>query len=94
MADSCPNPVLAFFTKFILSLLARIIIHEELNPDPDTSAQHSQQGLDYHQALLLAFRERNPQKARQVMIEHMESAESFMLNINRPKTSKLIHSHH
>ena len=86
MADACPNPVLAFFTKFILSLLARIIIHEELNPDPHISSHHSQQGLDYHQALLMAFRERNPDKARQVMIEHMESAESFMLNISRSKT--------
>lgn len=85
MADVCPNPVLAFFTKFILSLLARIIIHEELNPDPQTSSQHSQQGFDYHQALLMAFRERNPQRARQVMIEHMESAESFMLHTSRPK---------
>ena len=63
MADACPNPVLAFFTKFILSLLARIIIHEELNPNPQTSSEHSQQGFDYHQALLMAFRERNPQKA-------------------------------
>ena len=87
MADACPNPVLAFFTKFILSLLVRIIIHEELNPDRHVSSHHSQQGLDYHQALLMAFRERNPYKARQVMIEHMESAESFMLNMSRSKTT-------
>ena len=87
MANACPNPVLAFFTKFILSLRACINIHEELNPDPQTSSHHNQQGFDYHQALLMAFRERNPQKARQVMIEHMESAESFMMHISRPKTS-------
>ena len=87
MADAWPNPVLAFFTKFILCLLARINIHEELNPDPQTSSHHNQQGFDYHQALLMAFRERNLQRAMQVMVEHMESAESFMLHISRPKTS-------
>ena len=87
MADACPNPALAFFTKFIFSLLARMIIREKLHPDTHISSNHSQQGLDYHQALLMAFRERNPDKARQVMIEHMESAESFMLNISRSKTS-------
>ena len=84
-----PDRILSwlYFTKFILSLLARINIHEELNPDPQTSSHHNQQGFDYHQVLLMAFRERNPQRARQVLIEHMESAESFMMNISRPKTS-------
>ena len=93
MADAWPNPVLAFFTKFILSLLARINIHEELNPDPQTSSHHNQQGFDYHQALLMAFWERNLQRAMQVMVEHMESAESFMMNTSRPKTSLPTHSH-
>ncbi|MGA1599234.1 MAG: FadR/GntR family transcriptional regulator [bacterium] len=79
LADACPNPVLSFFAKFILSLLARIIIHEDMTPDPQISERHSQQGLDYHQALLQAFRARDPESARQVMIEHMEAAESFML---------------
>ena len=62
-------------------------MHEKLNPDPQTSSQQSQQGFDYHQALLMAFRERNPQRARQVMIEHMESAETFVLYVSGPKTS-------
>ncbi len=82
LADACPNPVLSFFAKFILSLLARIFIHEEMDSDPSISEQHRQHGVDYHRNLLEAFRARNPEMARQVMIEHMESAEAFMLQCN------------
>jgi|TARA_B100000315_G_scaffold118998_1_gene109028 DNA-binding FadR family transcriptional regulator len=80
LADACPNPILSFFAKFILSLLARLFIQEQLNPDPELSKKHQINGVNYHQKLMQALRDDSPEKVRQLMTEHMESAEIFALN--------------
>ena len=86
LADACPNPVLSFFAKFILSLLARLFIQEQLNPDPELSKKHQMNGVNYHQNLLQALKDGSPDTARQLMTEHMESAEMYALScLNREK---------
>ena len=86
LADACPNPVLSFFAKFILSPLARLFIQEQLNPDPELSKKHQMNGVNYHQNLLQALKDGSPDTARQLMTEHMESAEMYALScLNREK---------
>ncbi len=80
LADACPNPILSFFAKFILSLLARLFIQEQLNPDPELRKKHQMNGVNFHQMLLQSLRDNSPEKARQLMTEHMESAEMYALD--------------
>ena len=86
LADACPNPVLSFFAKFILSLLARLFIQEQLYPDPELSKKHQMNGVNYHLNLLQALKDGSPDTAGQLMTEHMESAEMYAMScLNREK---------
>ena len=86
LADACPNPILSFFAKFILSLLARLFLLEQLNSDPELSKNHQMNGVNYHLMLLQALRDGSHEKARKLMTEHMESAEIYALScLNRDR---------
>lgn len=78
LADACPNPVLAFYCRFINTLLKNMAVCRKIYQTP----QH-ELGLQahvYHRQLVDAFREGDRRLARQAMYEHMVAAESILLD--------------
>ncbi|MGO4715488.1 FadR/GntR family transcriptional regulator [Bradyrhizobium sp. 2TAF24] len=73
---ACPNPLLALMCRFV---------NEAINwtigtvGDNELSWAFSCANIDYHRRLIVAFRSGDAVQARQVMLDHVLSAESFLM---------------
>ncbi|WP_027855607.1 FadR/GntR family transcriptional regulator [Marinobacterium litorale] len=75
LAQRCDNVMLAFIGRFINDMIRDLVIFKKAQlPEQQ---EFSCANLEYHTKLLEAFRARDAQAARQLMLEHMQSAEHF-----------------
>ena len=74
LSESCPNPVLAFVCRFLNELLTDLMVYKNaLDRD-----QFGTANVDYHSKLLTAFKSGRADRARRLMTEHMQDAETHM----------------
>ncbi len=79
LAERCPDPLLAFVGRFLNDLIKDLVIYKKVQlPE---QVEFSQDNLFYHRALIAAYRERDVAKVRQLMAEHMSSAERFNIEL-------------
>nr|WP_067294529.1 FCD domain-containing protein [Marinobacterium profundum] len=79
LAERCTNPLLAFIGRFLNDLIRDLVIFKKARlPE---QREFSCANLDYHRQLMGAFRARDAEKARALMLEHMHSAEHFNLEL-------------
>lgn len=77
LAEACPNALLAFYCRFVTAMLKNLTVCQAIY---ETSDPHfTEEGQRYHAELLEAFRAEDPARARQIMYQHMLSAERAML---------------
>lgn len=74
LADRCPNPLLAFMCRFLNDLLRDLMVYKN-------AWEHRHFGeanVNFHSALLQAFRDGDAEAAHRLMTEHMADAETHM----------------
>lgn len=76
LVDYCPNPVLAFQCRFLQSMLRDLAICRKIYDTPNPDLRES--GLTYQVRLLRALRREDTEAARQIMYEHMCTAQRYM----------------
>ncbi|MDM0059215.1 FadR/GntR family transcriptional regulator [Variovorax fucosicus] len=74
LAESSPNPVLAFTCRFLNDLLTDLMVYKNALKGDELGKAN----VDYHTQLLSAFRAQNAQEVHRLMAEHMIDAESHM----------------
>lgn len=74
LADRCPNPLLAFMCKFLCDLIRDLLVYK----NAWEHRHFGQSNLNFHTALLRAFRAEDAQEVRRLMAEHMSDAESHL----------------
>lgn len=77
LASICPNPLLAFYCRFINRLLKNLAVCERIyqQPNPELTTH----GHEYHVQLVEAFRAGDGEQARRLMEEHIAEAERLMM---------------
>lgn len=75
LAQRCGNPMLSFIGRFVIDMIRDLVIFKK-SALPEQH-EFSCANLDYHKQLMNAFRDRDTAVARQLMHEHMKSAEHF-----------------
>lgn len=77
LADACPNPVLAFYCRFVNGLLKNLAVVQKIyvTPQPELADR----GREYHLSLIEAFRAEDREAVRRVMHAHMIEAERIMV---------------
>lgn len=77
LAEISPNPLLAFYCRFINRLLKNLTVCERIyeEPNPELTAH----GHRYHVQLVEAFRNADAEQARRLMAEHIADAERLMM---------------
>ncbi|GGO80224.1 transcriptional regulator [Marinobacterium nitratireducens] len=79
LAERCGNPLLAFIGRFLNDLIRDLVIFKKAQlPE---QREFSCANLEYHQQLMAAFRDRDAERARTLMQEHMRSAEHFNIEL-------------
>jgi len=76
LADCCPNPILAFMCRFLQSLLRDLTVCRHIYEVPNPNLREA--GLTYQVRLLRALRREDEGAAREIMYEHMCTAQRFM----------------
>lgn len=76
LVDYCPNPVLAFMCRFLQSLLRDLTVCKRIYEVPNPDLRES--GLTYQVRLLRALRREDTDAAREILYEHMCTAQRFM----------------
>jgi len=76
LVDYCPNPVLAFMCRFMQRLLRDLTVCRKIYDIPNPELRES--GLSYQVRLLRALRRDDKDAAREVMQEHMRTAQRYM----------------
>jgi DNA-binding FadR family transcriptional regulator len=76
LVDYCPNPVLAFMCRFLQSLLRDLTVCKRIYEEPNPDLRES--GLSYQVRLLRALRRQDAAAAREIMFEHMCTAQRYM----------------
>ncbi len=76
LVDYCPNSVLAFQCRFLQSLLRDLTICRRIYDTPNPDLRES--GLSYQVRLLRALHREDAEAARQIMYEHMCTAQRYM----------------
>jgi len=79
LAQRCGNTMLAFIGRFVNDMIRDLVIFKK-SALPE-QREFSCANLAYHQQLLEAFRSQDATVARQVMKEHMTSAEHFNVEL-------------
>ncbi|SFC48678.1 DNA-binding transcriptional regulator, FadR family [Marinospirillum celere] len=88
LAERCPDPLLAFIGRFLNDLIKDLVIYQKVHlPE---QVEFSKDNLEYHRKLLVAFREESTEQVRQLMYEHMLSAEKFNQELQGQLTSGLL----
>ncbi|ANG63794.1 GntR family transcriptional regulator [Marinobacterium aestuarii] len=79
LAERCTNPLLAFIGRFLNDLIRDLVIFKKARlPE---QREFSCANLDYHRQLMGAFRARDAEQARALMLQHMRSAEHFNIEL-------------
>jgi DNA-binding FadR family transcriptional regulator len=76
LVDYCDNPVLAFMCRFLQSLLRDLTVCKRIYDVPNPDLRES--GLSYQVRLLRALRREDAAAAREIMFEHMCTAQRYM----------------
>jgi DNA-binding FadR family transcriptional regulator len=76
LVDYCPNPVLSFMCRFLQSLLRELTVCKRIYEEPIPDLRES--GLSYQVRLLRALRRGDAGAAREIMFEHMCTAQRYM----------------
>jgi len=76
LVDYCPNPVLAFMCRFLQSLLRDLTVCRRIYEVPNPDLRES--GLTYQVRLLRALRREDAAAAREILYEHMCTAQRYM----------------
>jgi len=76
LVDYCPNPVLGFMCRFLQSLLRELTVCKRIYEEPIPDLRES--GLSYQVRLLRALRRGDAAAAREIMFEHMCTAQRYM----------------
>lgn len=76
LVDYCPNPVLGFMCRFLQSLLRELTVCKRIYEEPIPDLRES--GLSYQVRLLRALRRGDAGAAREIMFEHMCTAQRYM----------------
>lgn len=88
LADRCGNPILGFMGRFLNDLLKDLIIYKKVQlPE---QIEFSTSNLHYHQHLVEAFRARDRSHVRQLMLEHMQAAEAFNIELEAKLSKQLL----
>lgn len=75
LAGCCDNAMLAFIGRFLNDMIRDLVIFKKAQlPEQQ---EFSCANLNYHKQLMDAFRKRDADLARELMREHMQSAEHF-----------------
>jgi DNA-binding FadR family transcriptional regulator len=75
LAQRCGNPMLGFIGRFVNDMIRDLVIYKK-SALPE-QREFSCANLHFHKELLGAFRARNSMSARQLMEQHMHSADQF-----------------
>ncbi|MFC6672014.1 FadR/GntR family transcriptional regulator [Marinobacterium aestuariivivens] len=90
LAERCTNPLLAFIGRFLNDLIRDLVIFKKAKlPE---QREFSCANLEYHQQLLGAFRERDAERARALMLEHMRSAQAFNIELQGQLEQRMLMS--
>ncbi len=76
LAEQAENPLLGFVIDFMVNLLSDLTVYRRLYSPPNVELW--QQGHDHQQALVKALRDGDPDAARAIMSDHMETAWKLM----------------
>lgn len=92
LAERCGNPILAFMGKFLNDLIKDMVIYKKTQ----LPEQHefSASNLDYHRALIDAFRARDKTQVEQLMREHMQCAQDFNVELETQWAEQWLISDH
>ena len=88
LAELCPNRVLGFVCGFLQNLLRSLSICRRIYDKPNPKLRES--GLNYQVRLLSAFRDGDADAAREVMYQHMCSAQRYMEACEAELTSNFL----
>lgn len=77
LARMCPNRLLGFLCRFLVSLLRDTAVCRDIYGQPNPAMRET--GLHYQVALLRAIKAGNAERAHVIMREHMIAAETYML---------------
>lgn len=80
LARACPNPLLAFHSRFINDLL-RDFIRFRSQP-PDRHLEFARSNNAFHRDLIAAYRAEDRDAVRRIMTAHLEEAERFTLALD------------
>jgi len=77
LADLCPNPLLSFFCRFLISLLKNLTICHKIYDEPNPELFDT--GRFYQMAVYDALKRGDGEEARKVMHDHMRAAAHIMV---------------
>lgn len=76
LAELCPNPILGFVCGFMHNLLRNLTICRHIYGSPNPALR--EHALHYQIGLIRALKAEDADAARQIMLEHMETARRYM----------------
>jgi GntR family transcriptional regulator, transcriptional repressor for pyruvate dehydrogenase complex len=76
LADLCPNPILGFVCRFLHSLLRDLTVCRRIYDTPNPELRMS--GHSFQVMLVQALKRQDERAVRQIMFEHMGTAQSHM----------------
>jgi GntR family transcriptional repressor for pyruvate dehydrogenase complex len=81
LIEACPNPLLGLVCRFVNEAIRSAIgrMDEQHAVHHEKSAVFTAENIDFHKQLLVAFRSGDATEARRVMLEHVLSAECFVV---------------
>ncbi|GAB2793770.1 FadR/GntR family transcriptional regulator [Halomonas shantousis] len=88
LAQRCPDPLLSFIGRFLNDMIRDLVIFKKTRlPE---QLEFSQANLHDHRALIQALRARDTVRVRQLMAEHMATAEHFNIELEGQLTTGLL----
>lgn len=88
LAQYCPNPLLAYNSRFISDLLRDFI--RLRTDDPGAFDEFTTMNKDYHRRLIAVLRAEDRHAVRELMREHMEQAERITLELEGEVSDNLM----
>lgn len=90
LAQSCPNPLLAFMCQFLNDMLRDLVVIKKAYIPERKQFDHANQ--DYHRQLVEAYRAEDTQRVRNIMAEHMADAEHHMSALEAEMATQMLFS--
>jgi len=79
LAELCPNPVLGLYCGFLQTLLREMVVCRRIYDAPHPELRDT--ALHYQIRLMRALRAGDADAARDIMAEHMEAAQAYMVKM-------------